>query len=452
MPSTHIDTRPTTRQGTPPAIRHRTRPGTRRDATIRRRASRWGLVAAATTGLLAPLVHAAGPAEAHHPRPPRAPADPAVIWEWNQIAMDVLTPSTRPLLTQPFVVTAMHVAMYDAVVAIEGHARPFTTRIRAPRGASAEAAAAAAAHTVLVGFVPEAAAVFDAELAESLAAIPDGRAETAGVWVGERAGQGTLDDRLDDGTQSGDNPPVRPPGTGVWAPTPPATVGHTPWLARAEPFSMRRPDQFRPSAPPRLDSRRYERALDEVRRVGSATSTERTAEQTATARFWADQPIAQSQRVLRNHAAGLDWDIAATARLFAAVTTSQGDALIACWDAKYHYQLWRPWQSVPTVEAGWTPLLGTPNHPEFPSAHGCLTGALAYSLAAVMGTHHIDLDVDAANVGQTRHFSTRNDLLREIGEARIWGGLHYRFSVDAGVEIARQVVAFNLHRNFRLTH
>jgi hypothetical protein len=341
------------------------------------------------------------------------------------------------------------VAMYDAVVAIEGRYRPFGSAVTAPSGASSAAAAAAAAHDVLVGYLPASAAVFDAALVESLADVPDGAGKSDGVAVGQAAAAATLADRAGDGSQSGPMPPMYEPGPGVWAPTPPATSGLTPWLAYARPFGMHAPDQFRPSPPPGLDSMRYRRALDEVRRVGAATSTERTEEQTLIARFWGDQPIAQNQRALRNHAAALGWDIASTARLFAAALTSQADAIVACWDAKYHYQLWRPWQSVPTVQPGWTPLLGTPNHPEFPSAHGCVTGSLGYTLSRLMGTAEIGLDVDAANLGGlTRHYATRQDLLTEVGEARIWGGLHYRFSVEAGLHLAHRVVNHNLSRNF----
>ena len=180
--------------------------------------------------------------------------------------------------------------------------------------------------------------MFDAALVESLAEIPDGQAEADGIAVGEAAGWGTLALRQDDGTQSGPLPPMLPPGPGVWAPTPPNTVGLTPWLATAQPYTMHSPDQFRPAPPPALDSGRYRRALDEVRRLGGSTSTERTVEQTEIARFWADQPIAQGQRTLRRKAEQLGWDLAATAHLFAATMTSQADAIIACWDAKYTYQ------------------------------------------------------------------------------------------------------------------
>ncbi|MFN0090401.1 MAG: vanadium-dependent haloperoxidase [Acidimicrobiales bacterium] len=302
----------------------------------------------------------------------------------------------------------------------------------------------------MVGFLPASSATFDAALTDSLAAIPDGQAEMDGVAAGEAAGWGTLAYRLGDGSQSGAPFPLPEPGPGVGAPTPPATGGLTPWLKDARPYTMRSNDQFRPDGPPPLHSKRYERALDEVRRVGGTTSTERSAAQTEAALFWGDQPIAQAQRALRGKAAQLDSDIVATARLYAAVLTSQADAFIACWDAKYHYVFWRPWQSVPQIEPGWTPLLSTPNHPEYPSAHGCATGALACTLSELLGTDTINLAVDAANIGVTHHFATRDDLISEVGDARIRGGLHYRFSVDAGV-IAERVVRLNLSRNFRLS-
>ena len=406
-------------------------------------------LAAVAAGVVTAVTSLAVPAAADGPPGPDPSRDPAVIDRWNAVAMDTLTPSSRPLLTQPFVVAAMHVAMYDAVVAIEGQYRPFGTSLTAPDGASSAAAAAAAAHGVLVAFLPANAATFDAALTESLVAIPDGDSENDGVAVGRAAAYGTIAYRLGDRSQSGPLPPLHEPGPGVWTPTPPATHGLAPWLAQARPFSLRSPDQFRPAPPPDVDSPRFRRALDEVRRLGGAVSTERTEEQTMIARFWGDQPIAQNQRALRGQSAQLGWDIAGTARLYAAALTSLSDAIITCWDAKYTYQHWRPWQAVPTVEPGWTPLLPTPNHPEFPSAHGCVTGSLGFTLAAVMGTDAIGLDVDALNIGVSRHYATRQDLLAEVGEARIWAGLHYRFSTETGLRLAQRVVNFNLSRNFR---
>ena len=421
-------------------------------ARRRRRRRRLAALGATALVIVPSLVSGAPAAATSSPAVPAGSPDGSVIWEWNETAMDVLTPSGRPLLTQPFVVAAMHLAMYDAVMAVEDYAEPFATVITAPADASSEAAAAVAAHRVLVGFLPDQAAVFDAALAESLAGVPDGPSETAGIAVGEAAGWGTLAHRLGDGTQSGPLPPMLPAGPGVWAPTPPAATGLAPWLATATPYALRSPDQFRPAPPPDIGSGRFRRALDEVRRIGGSASAERTAEQTEIARFWADQPIAQGQRALRAKARALGGGIAETARLFAAVMTSQGDAIIACWDAKYTYQFWRPWQSVPTVEAGWTPLLATPNHPEYPSAHGCVTGSMAIALSQVLGTHRIDMDIHATNVMVTRHYDTLEQLLDEIAAARIWGGLHYRFSVETGLRVAERVVSYDLARHFRLVH
>ena len=255
--------------------------------------------------------------------------------------------------------------------------------------------------------------MFDAALVESLAAIPDGPAETDGIAVGEAAGWGTLALRQGDGSQSGPLPPMLPPGPGVWAPTPPNTV-------RAGAVAGDRPavhDALAGPVPPGAAAGARLRSLPPRRSTRSAASAARRRRSARPSRrrspaFWADQPIAQGQRTLRRKAEQLGWDLAATARLFAAVMTSQADAIIACWDAKYTYQFWRPWQSVPVVEPGWTPLLATPNHPEFPSAHGCVTGSMTRAIADVMGTRHIELDIDALNIGETRHYATLDELLR----------------------------------------
>jgi hypothetical protein len=418
-----------------------------RRACTRSRVARWAVAVAA----LAAVVPASAVSATQILKPAHNPTHEhgAVIVAWNETAMSVLTPSGRPLQTQTFVVAAMHVAMYDAVVAIEGGAKPFAVRLAALDDASSTAAAATAAHRVLVGFLPDHAATFDAALQATLADVPDGDGERDGVAVGEAAGWATLAVRLGDGSQSGPIPALPAPGPGVWQPTPPAKSGLNPWVAAARPYTLRSNDQFRPD-PPDIDSNRYRRDLDEVRRLGSATSTERTAQQTEVARFWADQPIAQNQRTLRRHAIKLDGDIVHAARFFAAVLTSEADAFIACWDAKYHHLRWRPWQAVPTVEPGWIPLLGTPNHPEFPAAHGCLTGALAFALARLTGSDHIDLDIDATSTGTTRHYDTVDQLVTEVGNARIWGGIHLRSSVDAGTRIAERVVRHNLNHNFKL--
>ena len=176
------------------------------------RRSRWSLGLAAGALVVAAIAGSTA-AEADGGQPPVPAADGSVIWEWNETAMGVLTPSGRPLLTQPFVITAMHVAMYDAVVAIEGFAEPFATAITAAPGASSEAAAATAAHRVLVGFLPSDAGVFDAALTATLAEIPDGPAERDGIAVGEAAGWGTLAYRLGDGTQAGVSPHGAAAGT-----------------------------------------------------------------------------------------------------------------------------------------------------------------------------------------------------------------------------------------------
>lgn len=215
------------------------------------------------------------------------------------------------------------------------------------------------------------------------------------------------------------------------------------------PFALRSPSQFRPPAPPALTSSRWAAAYDETRVLGSATSTARTAAQTETARFWADPPFAQNQRALRAYTQARGMSTVHTARLFALADTAAADALIACWDAKHHFVFWRPFSAIPAgdtdgnpatpADPAWQPLLGTPNHPEYPSAHGCSTTAMFTVVARLTGTQRIDIDLDSTLTGTTHHFATLGQLIREVGDARVWGGLHWRFSTEAGIHLGRQV-------------
>jgi hypothetical protein len=228
----------------------------------------------------------------------------------------------------------------------------------------------------------------------------------------------------------------------VWQPTPPALApALTPWLAKVRPLLLRRPSQFRPGAPPALSSALYAHDLRETERLGGADSPDRTPAQTEIARFWSEPTAAQYQRALRGYVAGSSTRDAA--RLLATVDVTTADALIACWDAKYTYGFWRP---VTAIGHGWQPLLVTPNHPEYPSAHGCTTAALAETLARLAGTRRIGLTVSSTVTGATQRFATADDLERQIVDARVWGGLHFRDSVLVGERLGRAVARFDLRQ------
>jgi PAP2 superfamily protein len=328
-------------------------------------------------------------------------------------------------------------------------------RRAADRHASTPAAATAAAHTVLVNYFPTQRTTLDQSYTEALATVPDDRARRKGLAIGQSAADRLIRARVSDGL-NGPAKPVPAPGPGVWIPTPPNTVGLTSWLREMRPFALRSPSQFRPPPPPALTSRRWATDYAEVRTLGAATSTERTAAQTESARFWGDPPYVQNQRALRAYTQQRGLGAVRTAQLFALVDTAAADALIACWDAKYTYHFWRPFSAIPagatdenpatTGDPTWQPLLVTPNHPEYPSAHGCSTAAMFTVLAGLTGTRRIDIDLDSTATGTTHHFATLDDLLREVGNARVWAGLHWRFSTETGVRLGGKVAQAVLER------
>ena len=345
--------------------------------------------------------------------------------------------------------------------------------------ASVDAAVIEAAYRTLVNYFPAPRKAgspdLDALYAQSLAAIPDGEAKAEGQKIGARAASKLIASRADDGRlslASTSTFPTLTPGPGVWRLTPPAYLApQTPWLGNVRPFNLERGDRFQPAPPPSLSSSTWVNAFNEVKADGTGTDPVKRA----TALFWTANVILQYNGVLRDIAATHDFDTLQTARAMAMVNTIAADQGIACMNAKYHFAFWRPVTAIDpssaqasdgfgsagvddgnplTVEQpGWRPLVATPNHPEYPSAHGSLTGAMSAVFAAILGTPDISLTVHgfdatgpAGNLNATRTFATAQDLRTEIGNARIWAGLHYRFSTDAGLELGQKVAAFDLRR------
>jgi hypothetical protein len=238
------------------------------------------------------------------------------------------------------------------------------------------------------------------------------------------------------------------------------------------PFVLERADQFLPGAPPPLSSRAWARAFAEIKAYGDAAGSARTPEQTDIARFWSTNVITQYNQALRDVAASHGLSLLETARLMAMVNIVGADAQISVMNAKYHYGFWRPVTAIdPTAvstsdggpapgfadgnrstveEIAWRPLLTTPNHPEYPAAHGSLTSAMAEVFSEFLRTPRIDLTITSTVVPTmpTRHFERASDLRKEIVEARLWGGLHYRFSSLAGLALGQQVARYDLAHAF----
>jgi hypothetical protein len=221
------------------------------------------------------------------------------------------------------------------------------------------------------------------------------------------------------------------------------------------------PDQFRPGPPPDLTSTEWAVEYNEVKTMGRSDSSYRSAEQTDVARFWSTNSIVQYNTAFEQIVSREGLNAVRAARLFAMGNLVGADALIACFDAKYHYLFWRPQFSIPLGDTDgnpdtmgdptWTPLLATPNHPEYPSAHGCFTSAEAEVLAAFLGTNHINLDMTSTVpnlLHPSRHYDRVVELVQEIINARVWAGIHYRQSVVQGVNVGRQVAHWALQRYF----
>jgi hypothetical protein len=349
--------------------------------------------------------------------------------------------------------------VYDAVTAVRGDYQPYAVKIRAHGRTSSAAAVAAAAHAVLSADVPVARASVDDQYALSLSGIPEGAAKDRGVALGGEVGRDIVASRVGDGRNAGlTYTPA--PGPGVWRPTPPAFApAQTPWLALMHPFLIDSAAQFRPGPPPALSGTQWAAEFNEVKLMGRATSTTRTPEQTDVAKFWSGNANIMYNNAFQALAIQNRLGAEQTARLLAMGDLVGTDALIACFDSKYTYGFWRPVTAIQNADTddnpatiadpSWTPLLVTPNHPEYAAAHGCLTGAEAQVLAYFFSSPSFSVDISSPVTGTTRHYGTVEDLDREIVNARVWGGLHYRGSVEAGIEIGNQVADWSLQRYFQ---
>jgi hypothetical protein len=330
----------------------------------------------------------------------------------------------------------------------------------------------------------------------AMGAIPAGPAKVNGTMVGLAAANGISALRTGDGrmTPIGTSSPFekKNPGPGVWRLTPAACQAgapgcvngitylppQTPWLGSVQPFLLKSAGQFQPPPPPPLTSQTWVRGFNEIKTYGRATNSPRTDEQTRIARFYTANVIRQFNIAARDLATARSLNLLETARLFAMVNTVSADALMSMINSKYRFLFWRPVTAIdPTSvtadgfgpipgfddgnpatveEPGWRPLVTTPNHPEYPAAHGLNTSAMAEVFSEFLGTDNIDLDIHgfdatgaAGNLNAVRHYDTTDELRTEIVNARLWGGIHYRFSGEAGVQLGRKVAQFGLNHAFR---
>ncbi len=384
-----------------------------------------------------------------------------VITDWDAIASTTIVSNAG---TPPgaagiwFAYTG--IAVYDAVNAVHGHPfQPFYFRGFAPRYASDQAAAVAAAHRVLVHYFPDQQPYLDAQFISSLQALPgDPGSKSEGVEVGEAAATALIVARSGDGLDA-DVPYTPGSGPGVWQPTPPKFPAPvTPWLGKMRPFTMRSADQFLPEGPTPLSSEEWVADYNLTRLYGAADSKLRTDAQTEIAKFWVVNTAAQYSGVFDDLVRHYKLDLIDSARLQAIFWTGFADTAIGCFNAKYTYSFWRP---VTAIQAGggnpelsadpsWTPLGATPSHPEYPAAHGCLTSAVSHLVEDFFGTPKVHVMVTAGGFSDGVHthtFEDTRDWRSEVYWARIFVGFHFDHSLQDGAELGRQV-ATQLFRNY----
>lgn len=388
---------------------------------------------------------------------------PNVVSYWNEVAnRTVLATSTvnstpeeqRPAFFHDL--ATVHVAIYDAAVAIDGRYKPFAVKPRASAaGASTEAAVGAAAYGVLKALFPNRSAQYQAAYEQRLAAVPDGAAKTLGLALGSEVAAEVVRLRANDGRTVALAPYVSGTAAGQFrSANPNPLFRHLPSI---KPFALDRIDQFRPAPPPNLDSAAYAGAVNETRALGGSTSTVRSPEQLEVARFHTEPP---PTFVTRNFGrlASSTADAADAARLMAMVYVAFADTIAACFEAKYHYSFWRPVSAIHMADADgndktqpdvkWAPVLPTPNHPEYPAAHSCTSGSLGGALLGYYGTPNVTFAWDSKVTGTTRTFAGTDAFNDENRFARIHGGMHFGFATEAGAELGKQVAQWVTARHF----
>jgi hypothetical protein len=381
-----------------------------------------------------------------------------VVTDWNQImAETALATKTSGLVTSR-VAAIVQVAVFDAVNGIERRYTPIHVKPDAPRGASRRAAAIQAAYATLVALYPSQKDALDSQRQASLDGIADD--DSISISRGITWGQAVADAVIAWRNTDGFTPP--PPSflggdaVGEWRPTPPGFLpGLGPQFATMTPWVLMAPWQFRPPGPAHLAGDQYAADFNEVKAIGSLTSATRTAFQTEVAKFWNGNTPLFWNRIALTMVVEKDTNLSQNARLFALLNIAMADAAIACWDAKYHYVFWRPITAIrladtdgnpsTDLDPSWTPLLVTPNFPEYPSGHATVSPAAAVVLQAVFGdSGPFTLDSDVLP-GVLHNFTSFAAAADEAFVARIYGGIHFRTSCqdahDLGVAVGNFILA-----------
>jgi hypothetical protein len=367
------------------------------------------------------------------------------VSEWNTRACDLLASTSLDTPSANRILAIMHTAIYEAVNGITRKYPRGDVQLNASQAGSVDAAVATASRAVLVKLVP--AKAIDVELAykKAMEVIPDGTSKNEGSSAGERAAAAVLANRADDGTTTVES--YRPyTVAGVYVPTALPLVSH--WPSR-RPWLMTSASQFRPGPPPDLKSAIWARDYNEIKAIGSRQSQTRTPDQTIIARFWEATGPVIYHGLVRSVAASPGRDITQNARLFMVVTQATDDAMIAVFDAKYHYNFWRPVTAIRNGDIdgndaterdpSWVPFINTPMHPEYPCAHCIVSGTIGTIIEAEVGSAAaFGTNSPTANNAK-RTWTKMEDFMQEVANGRIYDGVHFRNSTEVGTAMGRKI-------------
>lgn len=383
-----------------------------------------------------------------------------VVTDWNQITLATQSAVSGGIRTPPAsrALAMVHAAIFDSVNAIDRRYTVYAVDAQAAPGASPEAATATAAHAVLVNLYPSKQANLDAAYALSLSQIPDGASKTDGISLGESVAAAILALRSSDGSTT-TLPYTQAPGPGVWRPTP-LTFAPAVFVAwgNVTPFTLRSGSQFRAEGPPSLTSSEYAADFNEVKSLGAANSATRTARQTETARFWAENSQITWNNIARVVSAARQNSLSENARLFALLNLAGADTAIAVFDSKYAYNFWRPITAIRAADTDgnedtiadptWTPLIETPAHPDYTSQHSAYGATAAKVLAFFFGSDEIGFSITTSTApgGVIRSYDSFSQAAEENMVSRIYIGYHFRSACRHGFNQGRQVGHWVSHR------
>jgi len=353
----------------------------------------------------------------------RAPKAPDMVLKWNDVALQAIRAERSPPPIAARALAIMHISVYDAVMAIERTHQPYMVEASTMPGASTEAAAAAAAHRALISLYPKQREYFDLVLARCWADMP--RSDDGSANVGLYSHKKNY---------------------ASWVPTPPLFKDALlPEWGYVKPFAIKKGTQYRPPAPPALDSAAYSNALNEVKKLGGRNSKDRTDEQTQIALFWADDagtvtPPGHWNKIAQTIAQDRGKTLAENARLFAHLNISLADAGVLCWVIKFTFDFWRPVTAIQRIdrEETWLPLIDTPPFPAYVSGHSTFSSAAASVLAQSIGTDNVRFATTSDGLpGKTRNFASLFAAAEEAGMSRIYGGIHWQFDNTEGLNVGR---------------